>query len=87
MTPVEVLDIGREAVWVTLKVGMPILLVALIVGLSISLIQALTQMQEVTLSFVPKIIAIFLSLLIFLPFMLETLTTFTQQMMNRIVGL
>ena len=87
MTPIEVLDIGREAVWVTLKVGMPILLVALIVGLSISLIQALTQMQEVTLSFVPKIIAIFLSLLIFLPFMLETLTTFTQQMMNRIVGL
>ena len=59
MTPTDVLELSRESVWVMLKVGGPILMVALLVGLSISLVQALTQVQEMTLSFVPKIIAIF----------------------------
>ncbi len=81
----EVLDVSREAVIVTLKIGMPVMLVALIVGLVVSLFQALTQIQEMTLSFIPKIIAIFLSLLLLMPFMLSTLTTFTQGLAERII--
>jgi flagellar biosynthetic protein FliQ len=81
----EVLDVSREAVIVTLKIGAPVMLVALIVGLVISLFQALTQIQEMTLSFIPKIIAIFLSLLLLMPFMLSTLTTFTQSLAERII--
>jgi flagellar biosynthetic protein FliQ len=81
------MEVAREAVIVMLKVGSPILLLALLVGLTISLFQALTQMQEMTLTFVPKAIVIFLSLLLFLPFMLGVLVTFTEGLMDRIVAL
>ena len=87
MSPVEVIEVGRDALIVLLKIGAPVLLVALIVGLAISLVQALTQIQEMTLAFVPKIIVIFLSLLLFLPFMLTTLTAFTERLFDRIVAL
>ena len=87
MTPTDVLELSRESVWVTLKVGGPILVVALVVGLSISLVQALTQIQEMTLSFVPKIIAIFVALVLLLPFMLTTLIDFTQELMDRAIAL
>jgi flagellar biosynthetic protein FliQ len=62
-------------------------LIALVVGLIISLFQALTQIQEMTLSFVPKVLIIFLSMLLFMPFMLSTMTAFTERMADRIVGL
>jgi flagellar biosynthetic protein FliQ len=62
------IEIAKEAIWVLIKVSLPIMLTALVVGLIISLIQALTQVQEMTLSFVPKIIAIFFALVIFLPY-------------------
>ncbi len=87
MNAVEVMDVAREAVIVMLKVGSPIMLLALIVGLTISLFQALTQMQEMTLTFVPKAIVIYLSLILFLPFMLGVLVTFTESLMDRIVAL
>ena len=87
MGPNDVLDVARDAIFVTLKVGAPIMAVALLVGLIVSLLQALTQIQEMTLAFVPKIIAIFLSLMIFIPFMLTTLITFTERMADKIVGL
>jgi flagellar biosynthetic protein FliQ len=87
MNAADVMDVAREAVIVMLKVGSPIMLMALAVGLTISLFQALTQMQEMTLTFVPKAIAIFLSLLLFLPFMLGVLVTFTEGLMDRIVAL
>ena len=87
MTPTDVLELARESVWVTLKVGGPILIVALVVGLSISLVQALTQIQEMTLSFVPKIIAIFVALVLLLPFMLTTLIDFTRELMDRAIAL
>ena len=87
MNTTEVLEVSREAVIVMLKVSSPILLLALAVGLIISLFQALTQMQEMTLTFVPKIVVMFLSLLIFTPFMLGVLVTFTQGLMDRIVAL
>ena len=87
MDSTEVIEIAREASVVALKVGSPVLLLALAVGLAIALFQALTQMQEMTLSFVPKIMTIFASLFVLLPFMLSTLVTFTEGLMDRIVGL
>ncbi len=87
MTATDVLELSRESVWLMLKVGGPILIVALIVGLSISLIQALTQVQEMTLSFVPKILAIFAALVLLMPFMLTTLTDFTKELMDRAIAL
>ena len=81
------MDVAREAVIVMLKVGSPIMLLALMVGLTISLFQALTQMQEMTLTFVPKAIVIYLSLLLFMPFMLGVLVSFTEGLMDRIVAL
>lgn len=86
MGPSDVLEIVREAIIVTLKMGAPVMLIGLTVGLTISLIQALTQIQEMTLAFIPKILVIFLSLLLLGPFMLSTLTVFTNQMAARIVS-
>ena len=87
MNAADVMDVAREAIIVMLKVGSPIMLLALTVGLTISLFQALTQMQEMTLTFVPKAIVIFMSLLLFLPFMLGVLVSFTESLMDRIVAL
>ena len=83
----DVLDVSRQAVVVMLTIGSPVLLLALVVGLIVSLFQALTQIQEMTLSFVPKILVIFVSLLLLLPFMVSTLVTFGQSLMDRIVAL
>ena len=87
MTAAEAIEISREAIVVLLKIGVPVMLIALIVGLSVSLLQALTQIQEMTLAFVPKIIVIFASLLMFLPFMMSTLTGFTHHVMDKVVSL
>jgi flagellar biosynthesis protein FliQ len=73
MTGPEVMDVARDAIVTLLLVSAPPMLVGLIVGVIISLLQALTQIQETTLVFVPKIIAIFLSMLIALPFMADRL--------------
>jgi flagellar biosynthetic protein FliQ len=85
MTSADVLGIAREAIIVALKLGAPAMLLALAVGLAISFFQALTQIQEMTLTFVPKMVVILLSLLFFLPFMLSTLSSFTESLMGRIV--
>ncbi len=87
MTDEMVLEIAREAIWVTIKLAAPTMLLALIVGLVISLVQALTQVQEMTLSFVPKILVLFVSFLLFLPFMASTLATFTHQLADQIAGM
>lgn len=87
METAEIISISRDAVWVLLKISLPIMLIALVVGLLISLFQALTQIQEMTLSFVPKIIAIFVSIIVFLPFIFDTLNTFAQQLKDKIIGL
>ena len=86
MDEAALLEIARDAVIVTLKVGAPIMLTSLVVGLIISLFQALTQIQEATLTFVPKIIIVFISLLLLAPFMLHALTDFTEQIMSRAAG-
>ena len=73
MTGPEVMDVARDAIVTLLLVSAPMMLVGLVVGVIISLLQALTQIQETTLVFVPKIIAIFLAMLIALPFMADVL--------------
>ncbi len=87
MTSAEVVDLARDAIFVLLKVAGPIMLIALGVGLLISLFQALTQIQELTLTFVPKMIAIFLSLLILMPFMMASMSTFMEEIAARIANL
>ncbi len=80
------LEVGRDAVIVTLKLGAPLMIIALLIGLIISLFQALTQIQEVTLTFVPKIIVVFVAMLLLAPFMLHTLVDFTERIMQQAVG-
>ena len=86
MDQVQVFDVLREAVVATLVMAGPIMAVGLVVGLIVSLIQALTQLQEASLVFVPKILSIFIALLILGPFMLSTLIAVTHSMADRIVA-
>jgi flagellar biosynthetic protein FliQ len=83
MTGPEVLDIARDGIWVLIMVSAPMMIVGLVVGVVIALFQALTQIQEMTLVFVPKIIAIFLTIMVTLPFMGATMSGY----MNRVVDL
>lgn len=87
MTAVEVTDVMRDAIWVLLKIAGPPMIISLVIGLVISLVQALTQVQEPTLTFVPKILAIFGTLVITMPFMISTMVGFMEQLAQRIAGL
>ena len=82
----EVLDVARDAIWTIVLVSSPLMLVGLIVGVAISLVQALTQIQEMTLVFVPKIIAMFVTLLLALPFMADLLNSHMVRIAARIIG-
>ncbi len=84
MTPETITTIMSEAIKVTLLVGAPMLLVGLFVGLAISVFSAVTQIQEMTLTFVPKIVVVFLVLLFSLPWIIEKLTTFTIHLFSSI---
>ena len=86
MTGPEVLDISREAITTLLIVSSPLMLVGLVVGVVISLFQALTQIQEMTLVFVPKILAIFVAMLVALPFMADVLHGQMTRIAARIIG-
>jgi flagellar biosynthetic protein FliQ len=86
MDEAAVLEVARDAVIVMLKIAAPLMLISLTVGLIISLFQALTQIQEATLTFVPKILVVFISLLLLAPFMLHTLIDFTEQLMSRMIA-
>lgn len=86
MTEADLIEVSREGMIVMLKVSAPALLAGLVVGLVVSLFQALTQIQEMTLTFVPKVVVIFLALLLFLPFMLHTLVDFTRSIMDRAIA-
>jgi flagellar biosynthetic protein FliQ len=87
MNGTEVLDVGRDAIWLTLQLCAPILIVGLVVGVGIGLLQALTQIQEATLVYAPKIVAVFLALLVFLPLMGALLSGFMHQIVARIAGM
>ncbi len=87
MSGTEVMDVGRDALWLTIQLCAPVLLVGLVVGVVIGLFQALTQIQEQTLVYAPKIIAIFVSLLLFLPLMGGLLAAFMRTIAARIAGI
>ncbi len=87
MSEAEVLDVARDAIITLLMVAGPLMAISLAVGLLIALFQALTQIQEVTLTFVPKIVVVFVSMLLILPFMVATMRGFTEQLFDRIVGI
>jgi len=87
MNEADTVEIAREAILVLLQVAGPLMLISLAVGLVISLFQAVTQIQEMTLTFVPKIVVMFVSLLVLLPFMLSSLQHFYERLMDRIIGL
>ena len=84
MDEVAVLEVGREALVVILKASGPIMLSGLLIGLLIALFQALTTIQEMTLTFVPKIIVIFIAIVVFLPFMMTTVIEFANTLFDRI---
>jgi flagellar biosynthesis protein FliQ len=86
MTGPEVLDIARDGIVTLLKVASPMMIVGLVVGVAISLLQALTQIQEQTLAFVPKIILMFVSLIIMLPFMSDALAGYMTRVAARIAS-
>ena len=87
MSGTEVLDVGRDAIWLTLQLCAPVLIVGLVVGVGIGLIQALTQIQEATLVYAPKIVAIFISLLLFLPLMGALMSSFMRHIAARIAAM
>lgn len=80
MTPEMVVAIGREALTVTILVAAPMLSFGLVIGLTLAVFQAVTQIQEMTLTFVPKILGVALALLLFLPWMINMLTDFTRHL-------
>lgn len=87
MNEIEVLDIARDGMMAMLLVAAPMLLTGLVVGLGISIFQTLTHIQEMTLTFIPKILSVFAALIILLPWMLRELTEFMQRIMDKIVAL
>ena len=86
MTGAETLDVARDAIWTIVVVSSPLMVIGLVVGVVVSLFQALTQIQEQTLIFVPKILAIFVTLLLALPFMADSLHGYMMRISSRIIG-
>jgi flagellar biosynthetic protein FliQ len=84
MTPESVMTIGRQALELTLLVSAPLLLTALVIGLVVSIFQAATQINEMTLSFIPKLLGMFAVLIIAGPWMLEMLTDYMQRLFTSI---
>lgn len=87
MTPTTVIDIGRQAIEVTLMLSAPLFLVALVTGLIISIFQAATSINEATLSFVPKLVAVFITLIIAGPWMLAVMTDYMRRLFESIPSL
>jgi flagellar biosynthesis protein FliQ len=86
MTPELVIDITRKAIQTTLLISAPMLLSGLIIGLLVSIFQAATQINEQTMTFIPKLIVVFLSLLIFAPWIMHTMTAFTLGIFESMAG-
>ncbi len=87
MTPETVTTIGQQALWVTMLIAAPMLISALAVGLLIGMIQAATQINEMTLSFIPKLLVLVISLVVAGPWMLSVIMNYTRQLMEQIPSL
>jgi len=85
VTGAEVLDIAQDGIWTMIIIAAPMMIVGLVVGVVIALFQALTQIQEMTLVFVPKILAIFITMLITLPFLGSTMAAYMMRVADMIV--
>ena len=86
MNETELIDMAREAIMLTMVIGTPVMMVGLIVGVVIALIQALTQIQEMTLAFVPKILGVFFTLILLFPFMLNQMRMLSDTLFDKIVN-
>lgn len=86
MNGAEVAEALRDSLWVVIKLGGPLLIVSLLVGLTVSLFQAVTQISEATLVFLPKLLALFACFALLGPFMVSTLDAYTQSLMSRLVA-
>ncbi|WP_053360826.1 flagellar biosynthesis protein FliQ [Bacillus sp. FJAT-27251] len=84
MTPDMVIHLAQQSIYTIMKISAPLLLIALAVGLLVSVFQAMTQIQEQTLAFIPKILAVFLSIVVFGPWMLTTLLDFTRELFQNL---
>jgi len=87
MTPESVMTIGRQAMEITLMIAAPMLLVALIIGLIVSIFQAATQINEATLSFIPKLVGIFVAIVVAGPWMLSVMLDYMRQVFTGIPNL
>lgn len=87
MSETEIIDVAREAIWMMIVIGTPVMMVGLLVGVAIALLQALTQVQEITLVFVPKILTMMLTIFVLFPSFIMVMTTFMQGIADRIVGI
>lgn len=85
MNELEVLEISRTAIFTLLKIVTPVLLVALFIGLIIGIFQALTQIQEMTLAFVPKILGVFIAIILLFPFMLGQMQILSDGLFDKII--
>jgi flagellar biosynthetic protein FliQ len=81
MSQSDILKLAQDSIKVVLMIASPMLIFSLLIGLIVSIIQAVTQIQEATLSFVPKIVAVFLSLILFGPWILQVITEFTTNLL------
>jgi flagellar biosynthetic protein FliQ len=86
MTPQIAIDLGREAMWTALLIGAPVLVAGMAVGLAIGLLQALTQIQEQTIAFVPKIVAMILVLGLTLPWLITRMLEYSHELITSIPG-
>ena len=84
MSPEQAIDLGQEALLTALLIGAPVLLMGVIVGLVIGLLQALTQIQDQTIAFVPKIIAMVLTLMLTLPWLVERMVDYSETLISNI---
>lgn len=87
MNETELIEFAREAIVLTLKISAPVMLIGLATGLIIALVQALTQIQEMTLAFVPKIITIFFAIFLLLPMFAQLMMAFMERIASQIVNI
>ena len=82
MTVTQFIDISQKAIWVAIELGAPMLLVSLVVGLAVSVMQAVTQLNEATLSFIPKVVAMIITMVLLGPWMLQRILNYTATIIN-----
>lgn len=85
MTEAEMVDVARDGIWTMIKVAAPALIAGLVIGIAVALLQSVTQLQEATLTFVPKALVVFGVLVVFLPFMIHTMDDFWHRLLDLMV--